>query len=84
MAAADERDNTVLVVDDNAEVCELFGDILGMLGHRVACARNGQEALDYLQNNPPPRAIRSILPQRMSSLQLRIFTTTCHLRVRLS
>jgi CheY-like chemotaxis protein len=57
MARAEETESTVLVVDDNPEACELFSDILGMLGHRVACARNGQEALDYLNDHPAPRLI---------------------------
>ena len=57
MAPAEESESTVLVVDDNAEVCELFSDILGMLGHRVTCARNGQEALDYLKSHGAPQLI---------------------------
>jgi CheY-like chemotaxis protein len=57
MAQAGEPESTVLVVDDNAEVCELFSDILGMLGHRVTCARNGQDALDYLNAHPAPALI---------------------------
>src|SRR5438105_2276777 len=57
MAPAGGPESTVQVVDDNAEVCELFSDILGMLGHRVACARNGEEALDYLNAHPAPALI---------------------------
>src|SRR5262245_26088633 len=54
MAPAKEGQSTVLVVDDNDEVRELFTDILGMLGHQVACARNGQEPLDYLNSHLRP------------------------------
>jgi CheY-like chemotaxis protein len=48
---------SVLVVDDDLEIRETLRDILEDSGHAVACAGNGQEALDYLSAYPRPRLI---------------------------
>jgi two-component system chemotaxis response regulator CheY len=38
----------ILVVDDDSDGREALCDLLEMLGYRVECLRNGQEALNYL------------------------------------
>ena len=40
---------TVLVVDDEAIVCQVVGDILKMHGYKVLVARSGEEALDMVR-----------------------------------
>lgn len=35
----------ILVVDDDACLCELLSKVLGTAGHRVTCASGGEEAL---------------------------------------
>jgi CheY-like chemotaxis protein len=44
----------ILVVDDDEAVLEALADFLAVSGYQVAQANNGQRALDYLRNNPPP------------------------------
>lgn len=45
---------TILVVDDDADIREILAEILESEGYPVAQARNGQEALDYLRQADPP------------------------------
>lgn len=47
----------ILVVDDEPDALTVLCDILEVSGYCVATAKNGKEALDYLDNNPPPALI---------------------------
>ena len=47
----------ILVVDDDEAVLEALADFLAVTGYRVAAARNGRQALDYLHKNPPPALV---------------------------
>jgi two-component system, chemotaxis family, chemotaxis protein CheY len=48
----------ILVVDDDSDGREALCDLLEMVGYRVECLRNGQEALNYLHEvSPHPRLI---------------------------
>ena len=49
-----QLDATILVVEDNAIVRQIIGLTLSREGYRVVNATNGQEALDYLQDNASP------------------------------
>jgi len=49
---------TILVVDDQPEICSMFTAFFEDEGYTVACAANGRDALDYLhQNANLPRVI---------------------------
>jgi CheY-like chemotaxis protein len=45
--------STVLVVDDDKDVCELIKAALAGKGYKTVCAANGREALDYLKGRAP-------------------------------
>jgi len=47
------HNSTILVVDDDRGAMEALSDILEYEGYRVDRARNGLEALEYLQNTRP-------------------------------
>ncbi len=49
--------DVILVVDDEPDALTVLSDILEVSGYRVATARNGKEALDYLDLHPPPALI---------------------------
>jgi CheY-like chemotaxis protein len=50
-------DNVVLVVDDDDEIRQALEDVLGCEGYDVIGARDGRQALDYLQSGRRPSAI---------------------------
>jgi CheY-like chemotaxis protein len=50
-------DRAILIVDDDATISEAARVVLESEGYHVACAANGNEALDYLRRNPPPALI---------------------------
>lgn len=47
----------VLIVDDNADLRELFTDAIGSRGYSVSAAENGHEALLSLRENPIPTLV---------------------------
>lgn len=53
----EESTDCILIVEDDASVRDSLVCILSDEGHAVVTARNGQEALTYLQNHPAPRLI---------------------------
>ena len=49
----DRHNTTILVVDDDRGAMEALSDILELEGYRVERARNGLQALEYLQQTRP-------------------------------
>jgi two-component system phosphate regulon response regulator PhoB len=47
----------VLVVDDDDDLRMVLSELLAECGFRVASARHGREALDYLRDHPAPAVI---------------------------
>lgn len=45
--------STVLVVDDDRDVCDLIQAALAGKGYKTIVAGNGREALDYLKSRAP-------------------------------
>jgi CheY-like chemotaxis protein len=58
MAFAQTNDSAkLLVVEDDEGARAALGDILDLEGYDVALSANGQEALEYLRNEPLPDLI---------------------------
>jgi CheY-like chemotaxis protein len=49
--------HSILIVDDDPDIRDSLSDILSEEGYRVSGARNGREALDYLQTETRPSLI---------------------------
>src|SRR5262249_50323711 len=49
--------HSILVVDDDPDIRNSLTEILGDEGYRVAGARNGREALEYLKRRTRPNLI---------------------------
>ena len=47
----------ILVVEDSVATRQAVRDLLEAEGYGVACAGNGQQALDYLRQDGPPRLV---------------------------
>jgi DNA-binding response OmpR family regulator len=52
---------TVLVVDDNADLCTMLQDFLQSNGFEVVCARNGTEAFEVLDRRAIDLAMIDLL-----------------------
>lgn len=47
----------VIIVDDDQDIRDTFGDLMRLRGYKVMLARDGQEALELLQRGPEPCVI---------------------------
>lgn len=56
-ATSSRNQPVVLVVDDDADIRDALRDILESAGYSVVEAENGELALTYLEQHPPPAAI---------------------------
>ncbi len=61
---------TILVIDDEKELCEILKDELSAQGYRVEVALNGQEGLDKLQDVEPDLIICDRSMPQMTGYQL--------------
>jgi CheY-like chemotaxis protein len=52
-----ERDEYILLVDDDEDLREVLAEILRENGYRIVTAANGKEALEHLHANPRARVI---------------------------
>jgi CheY-like chemotaxis protein/anti-sigma regulatory factor (Ser/Thr protein kinase) len=57
MGPGEQGAGSVLVVEDDRDTREGVSELLRRAGYTVACASNGQEALDYLRHAEPPAII---------------------------
>ncbi len=61
---------TILVVDDDADVCASMADILGAEGCRIITTRSGLEALRYLQQTPVDLVLSDVVMPDMDGYDL--------------
>lgn len=54
------RPFNILVVDDNPDLVETLVAVLQMLGHQVASARNGEDALAYMESATPDLVLMDV------------------------
>ncbi len=66
----DTQQGYLLVVEDNADILRLVDTTLTFKGYRVLTARNGNEALDAVQNEHPAVIITDILMPQMDGFSL--------------
>jgi CheY-like chemotaxis protein len=60
--------SAILVVDDTPDCLEPLARLLRLLGHSVACAENGQVALDTLRHFTPDLVILDLMMPVMDGL----------------
>lgn len=54
------QDNTILIVDDETEICLLLGGFLRSQGYEVSTAHSVKEGMELLQQKPAKLAILDI------------------------
>ena len=62
--------HSVLVVDDDGDVCEMLSDLLSQAGYDVRCARDGEEAWADVQRNPPDLILSDIRMPKLDGIDL--------------
>lgn len=67
--------NSILVVDDHDVNRKIMAILLGRLGYRCVLAENGEQALQFLKEQPFDLVLMDCLMPGMSGMQ-----TTCHLK----
>ena len=60
----------ILVVDDEADVCQLMVKVLTRLGHAAACATSGPEALSRVTDEKPDVILLDIMMPEMSGIEV--------------
>jgi DNA-binding response OmpR family regulator len=72
----------LLVVEDDAALCETIADVLRFTGYEVQTAQDGESALRVLAEEPPPDAILLdvILPHMSAETLLDTLDTAVHPR----
>lgn len=69
---------SILVVDDEVQVCEILSDALSAQGHKVVSAADGQEAIDKLAEGQFSIVITDMDMPRMDGMQLIEFVVKSH------
>lgn len=59
----------ILIVDDEEHIRRLYSEVLSRDGHQVETASNGNEALEYVQNNPVDVVVLDIEMEGESGLE---------------
>ena len=60
----------ILLVEDEASLLELLSEVVSELGHAVFTARNGLEALEAVEKNPPDIIISDVMMPVMNGYTL--------------
>jgi CheY-like chemotaxis protein len=61
---------TVLIVDDNADICRVLARLVRASGHRADIVFGGQEAIDYLASKQPDMLICDVMMPRVDGLDV--------------
>src|SRR5215216_5058482 len=62
--------HSVLVVDDDGDVCEMLSELLSEAGYDVRCAHNGEEAWAVVQRDPPDLILSDIRMPKLDGIDL--------------
>ena len=62
--------HSVLVVDDDGDVCEMLSELLSQAGYEVRCAHDGEEAWADVQRDPPDLILSDIRMPKLDGIDL--------------
>jgi CheY-like chemotaxis protein len=60
----------ILIADDDVSSCQIFGELLRMLGHKPVCVHDGKAALARIQTAAPDLLILDIMMPEMDGWQV--------------
>jgi DNA-binding NtrC family response regulator len=62
--------HSVLVVDDDGDVCKMLSELLSQAGYDVRCAHDGEEAWADVQRDPPDLILSDIRMPKLDGIDL--------------
>lgn len=65
----DSDKSLILIVDDNPENLKVIGNILKQKGHKAAIARDGVQALDFVERKKPGLILMDMMMPEMDGLE---------------
>jgi CheY-like chemotaxis protein len=61
---------TVLIVDDNVDICRVLARLIRAAGYAADVTLGGQEAIDYLASHKPDMIILDVMMPRIDGLDV--------------
>ncbi len=62
--------STILLVDDEPEILELYSEVLALMGHDILRARDGEQALSVARWRHPDLVVTDWMMPRMDGVEL--------------
>jgi CheY-like chemotaxis protein len=62
--------STILLVDDETEILELYSELLELMGHSVLQAHDGEQALEMARQRCPDLVVTDWMMPRMNGVEL--------------
>jgi CheY-like chemotaxis protein len=62
--------STILLVDDEPEILELYSEVLALMGHDILRARDGEQALGVARRRHPDLVVTDWMMPRMDGVEL--------------
>ncbi len=69
-AAAGDRQNLILVIEDDERVSNLMSNVLGTGGYQTVCLDDGRKAIDYLKTKIPDLIILDLIVPGLDGMEL--------------
>jgi CheY-like chemotaxis protein len=60
----------ILVVDDDADVCQLMVRLFKRMGHQAQCATSGRAALECVRSHQPDVILLDVMMPEMSGIEV--------------
>lgn len=64
------KEKTILIVDDELEISELFSEMLTLSGFRVRSSHHFNQAIDLINSSPPDGIVLDVMMPEKSGLEV--------------
>jgi CheY-like chemotaxis protein len=71
-----EKEKTILIVDDELEISELFSEMLTISGFQVRSSHHYNQAIDSINTAPPDGIVLDVMMPEKSGLEVLHFVRT--------
>ena len=70
------KEKTILIVDDELEISELFSEMLTLSGFQVRSCHHSKHAIDSINSSPPDGIVLDVMMPEISGLEVLHFVRT--------